>query len=139
MKSEIARINAQDITKDEVDAIQKAARKYLKDNPEGAHEPRGKRGRPKSATGAASSSQAPKKEPDSAASSSQTPKKESWDATLWDSKTSKSYWNSKSMPYVVNQLRLRGFENRREWNEIKQLNKSGLLKFVMELIVDDKW
>ena len=43
------------------------------------------------------------------------------------------------MPYVVNQLRLRGFENRREWNEIKQFNKSGLLKFVMELIVDDKW
>jgi len=45
-------------------------------------------------------------------------KKESWDATLWDSKTSKSYWNSKSMPYVINQLRLRGFENRGEWNEI---------------------
>ena len=90
----------------------------MEENPEDAHEPKGKRGRPKSATGAASSSQAPKKEPDSAASSSQAPKKQSWDATLWDSKTSKSYWDGRTIPYVVNQLRLRGFENRSEWNEI---------------------
>ena len=44
------------------------------------------------------------------------------------------------MPYIVNQLRLRGFENpESEWNEIKQLSKPGLLKIVMKLIVDDKW
>ena len=64
----------------------------MQNSPEDTREPKGKRGRPKSATGgAASSSQAPKKEPASAASSSQTPKKEPWDATLWDAKTGQTY------------------------------------------------
>ena len=112
----------------------------MDEHPEDAQGPKGKRGRPKSSTGAASSSQSPKKEPGSAASTSQSQNKQSWDATLSDSKTSKTYWDGKSKPYIVNQLRLRGFENpMSEWNEIKQLSKPGLLKFVMKLSVDDKW
>ena len=106
-------------------ALNKAVKKHLEENPEDALEPKGKRGRPKSATGAASSSQAPKKE--------------SWDATLWDAKTVKTYWNSRPNAYIVNQFRLRGFENRSEWNEIKKLTNVGLVKMVMDLVVNDKW
>ena len=34
-----------------------------------------------------------------------------------DFKTSKSYWTSKNRPYMINQLRLRGFNNkwRKDW------------------------
>jgi len=139
VKAEIERINAQTSpTKSETAALNRAVKKQLEKekDPESTHEPKGKRGRPKSVTEAASSSQTP----NSAASSSQSPKKESWDATLSDSKTSKSYWNTKSMPYIVNQLRLRGFESpKSEWNEIKKLTKVGLVKMVMELVVNDKW
>ena len=98
-------------------ALAKTVKKHLEDNPEDAQEPKGKRGRPKSV-------QSPTK--GGASSSSQAPKKESWDATLWDSKTSKSYWDGRTIPYVVNELRLKGYENRSEWNEMKKLNKSGL-------------
>ena len=111
----------------------------MEEHPEDAHEPKGKRGRPKSATGAASSSQAPKKEPDSAASSSQTPKKEPWDATLWDAPKTKTYWNTRTIPYIVNQFRLRGFDNGTEWNKIKKLTKADLVKQIMELVGDAKW
>ena len=143
MKSEIERINAQTVTKADIDALQKTVKKHFEGSPEDTHEPKGKRGRPKSAKtteGASSSSQAPvKKEPDSAASSSQSPKKEPWNATLWDAKTGKTYWDKKSNDYIVNQLRLRGFDNDSKWQQIKKLTKDGLLKIVMELIVNDKW
>ncbi len=66
MKAEIERLNAQIVTKGEIDAMQGRAIQYLQEHPEDALEPKGKRGRPKSSTGGASSSQA-----SGAASSSQ--------------------------------------------------------------------
>ena len=134
MKTEIDRINSQTLTKEEIDALHGEAVKQLKkhlDDPESEHEPKGKRGRPKSAPGASSSS--------AAASSAQSPKKESWDATLWDAKTGKTYWKTKHNDYIVNQLRLRGFDNSSEWQQIKKLTKDGLLKMVNDLIEKDKW
>ena len=83
MKSEIERINAQTVTKEEINALSKTVKKHFEDNPEGTREPKGTRGRPaKSApsgagarytdpndTGAASSSS--QAQPTGAASSSQ--------------------------------------------------------------------
>ena len=136
VKTEIDRINAQTVTKEDIDALQKTVRKHLEDNPEDAHEPRGKRGRPKiiqetGASSSASSSKAPASAPE--------PKKESWDATLWDGKTGKTYWKTRQNAYIVNQLRLRGYDNSSEWQQIKKLTKDGLLKMVNDLIDNDKW
>ena len=56
-----------------------------------------------------------------------------------DFKTTRSYWKGKTNPYIINQLKLRGFENVKEWDEIRNLQKAGLLKMVMGLLFDDKW
>ena len=93
-------------------------------NPEESHEPKGRRGRPKSNTGAASSS---------AAAATKEEEKEI------DSKTNKSHWNLKSKEYILDQLKLRGFDNNAKWDEIQKLKKPSLLKIVMEMIANDNW
>ena len=57
----------------------------------------------------------------------------------WDAKTGKSYWDTKPNAYIVNQFRLRGFENRSEWRAIQKLTKAGLVKMVMELVGEENW
>ncbi len=55
-----------------------------------------------------------------------------------DTSTSKSHWSSKSKGYIVKQLELRGFENNRQWSEIKKKPKTALLKIIQDLIDDDQ-
>jgi len=129
VKSEIERINAQTVTKEEMKALNKTVKKHLEDNPEDAQEPKGKRGRPKSVQtkgGASSSSQAPAS---GAASSSQI---------QMDTTQSKSYWMQKHKSYILEQMEVRGFDNAKHWDDIKKATKPELMKMVKALIDKEK-
>ncbi len=99
----------------------------MEDNPEGTHEPKGKRGRPKSSTGGASSSQGPAS---GAASSAQI---------QMDTTKTKSYWMQKHKQYILEQMEVRGFDNAKHWEDIKKATKPELMQMVKEFIDKDKW
>ena len=122
VKTEIERINAQTVTKEDIDTLQKTVKKHLEDNPEDAREPKGKRGRPKSAPGASSSS--------AAASSSQI---------QIDTTKTKSYWSAKSKQYIIYQMEVRGFDNAKHWPDIQKSTKAELLSMINDLIEQYKW
>ena len=124
VKEEIAKIEKQTVTKKEMKELEAAVKKLKSEsNPEESHEPKGRRGRPKSNTGAASSAAAATKQ----------------EETEIDNKTKKSYWDVKSKYYILHQLKLRGFDNNAKWAEIQKLKKPSLLKLVMEMVTNDNW
>ena len=105
-------------------------KRQKEEDPEGTHEPKGKRGPPKKiqppTTGAASSSQAPAT---GAASSAQI---------QMDTKRTTSHWQNKNKQYILDQLRVRGFDNSKDWADIQDSTKKELLKMVNDLIDQDK-
>ena len=82
---------------------QKKKGKTGDDNPETANEPKGKPGRPKN-------TQEPAQQPSSSSSSSKPPETEPErrenpkHATDVDNNNNKSYWKSKGVPYIIDQL-----------------------------------
>ena len=132
VKEEIAKIEQQTVTKKEMKALEATVKKVKSEaNPEASHEPKGKRGRPKSNPGAAASSSA-------AAAAEPSPERfnigEQFDASV-----NKSHWNSKTKKYIIEQMRVRGFDNASNWKNIQSLNKKDLLIMIDKLVADDKW
>ena len=56
-----------------------------------------------------------------------------------DDSTSKSHCSSKARGYIITQMKLRGFDNSKQWEEITKKNKKELVAMVADLIDKDKW
>jgi hypothetical protein len=113
-------------------ALEAAVKKVKSEaNPEASHEPKGKRGRPKSKPGAASSSSA-------AAAAEPSPERFNIGEQV-DASVNLSHWNSKTKKYILEQMRVRGFDNASNWSSIQSLSKKDLLTMINKLVTDDKW
>ena len=47
-----------------------------------------------------------------------------------DTTQTKSYWMQKNKQYILDQMEVRGFDNAKQWQEIKKASKPELMKMV---------
>jgi hypothetical protein len=108
------------------------ARKQAKDEPETKNEPKGSRGRPRSSQPSSSSGQA-----FTFPAAGRVPKAK-YDKNIISDISSMMILKATSKSYLLNQLRLRGFQGK-EMEKLKGQDKDEILDLIEKLIKEDRW